>query len=77
MSIAVKLRIKFGLVDDSSLDQIAAWSAAVAAGIARGDDPEEAGRSAAFDHFEGVDRCFYASEADSIMALLRALTAKT
>lgn len=76
MNIAVKLKVKFGLRHDPTDEQIAAWSEAVTERVARGDDPEEAGRDAAFDHFEGVDLCVYGSEADNITALLRALSAK-
>jgi len=76
MNIDVKLKVKFGLRYDPSPAQIAAWARDVAERIASGEDPEEAGREAAFDHFEGVDHCAYFSEADNIQALLKALAAK-
>lgn len=76
MKLAVKLKVKFGLRSDPAAEQIAAWARDVLARIERGEDPEEAARDSAFAHFEGVDQCLYASEADNIMALLKALPAK-
>ena len=76
MNIAVKLKVKFGLRYDPTSEQIAAWSQDLLARIERGEDPEEAARYAAFSYFEGVDQCLYASEADNILALLKALATK-
>lgn len=76
MTIAVKLKVKFGLRNDPTEDQIIAWSRNVTTRMLDGQDAEEAGREAAFDHFDGVDRCCYGSEADNIQALLKALAAR-
>ncbi|WP_420606536.1 hypothetical protein [Novosphingopyxis sp.] len=76
MNFALKLKVKFGLRSDPTSEQIAVWSQDVLARIERGEDPEEVAREAAFAHFEGVDQCLYASEADNILALLKALAAK-
>ncbi len=77
MNVAVKLKIKFGLRHDPTDDQISAWLRDVTDRLQGGEDPEEAARDAAFAHFEGVDKCSYASEADNIQALLKALAAKS
>ena len=76
MTVAVKLKVKFGLRKDPTDDQISAWLRDVVRRLHRGQDPEDAGRKAAIVHFKGVDQCLYGSEADNIQALLKALAAK-
>ncbi len=76
MSLATKIRVKFGLRDDPTEQQLEDWAREVAELIAWGEDPELAARIAAFRYFDGVDQVFYGSQADNIQALLKALSAK-
>ena len=65
-----KLRIKYGLWDYPTPEQVSAWLRRVEELVAEGHDPEEAGREAAYETFEGVDQVALFSEADTIEALL-------
>jgi len=65
-----KLRIKYGLRDYPTSDQLEVWLRLVDTLIAKGHDPEEAGREAAIQAFGGVDQVLLLSEADTIAALL-------
>lgn len=65
-----KLRIKYGLRDYPTPNQLEVWLRLVETLIAKGHDPEEAGREAAIEAFGGVDQVLLFSEADTIGALL-------
>lgn len=76
MRAALQLKIRYGLRDDPSAERVALWAADTAARIANGEDPDGAGRAAAFSHLEGVETRIYLSEADNVEALLKALAQK-
>ena len=74
--LAHNLRIKYGLSEYPSDEQIADWLARMEALVSQGSDPEEAGREAAFEAFGELDAVLLFSEADTIQALLAKARAK-
>ena len=70
------LRIKYGLRTDPSSALITQWAQLTRAHINAGSKPEEAGHLAAKQVFPDYKTHVYASEADTIEALLRAAEGK-
>ncbi len=71
--IGQSLKIKYGLRDRATPEQIRRWEALVRQYLDRGVPPEDAGRAAAKDVFPDFQKYFYKSEADTLEALLREL----
>ena len=70
------LRIKYGLRSDPSSTSIARWAQLARSYINSGQKPEDAGHLAAKLVFPDYKTHVYASEADTIEALLRAAEGK-
>lgn len=70
--IRQSLLIKYGLRSQPSPELAAQWAAATQELIARGVEPSLAGTQIARVLFPDYETCKYASEADSIAALLAA-----
>lgn len=70
------LRIKYGLTDDPSDDEIEKWAARVAELVVRGAEVGDAGREASLEVFGELDALLYFSEADTIESLLARAQAK-
>jgi len=66
-----RLRIKYGLMESPTDEEIGLWERLVRAAVEKGEDAEEAGREAAFEAFDDVDAVALFSEADTIEALLK------
>jgi len=68
--LANKLKIKYGLRNDPTPEQIRRWEESTREAIARGIPRERAGETAAQANFIGYKQTVYASEADTIETLL-------
>lgn len=66
-----RLRIKYGLLDFPTSEEVTEWKLLVRDSIEKGEDAEPAGRKAAFEAFGNVDAVALFSEADTIEALLK------
>lgn len=71
-----RLRIKYGLTEYPSDEEITRWLATTRDYIQNGMDAETAGRRAALDSFGELDAIILLSEADTIQALLARAAAK-
>ena len=70
MDLKVALRIKYGLSNDPTDEQVQQWANAARNSIARGESAEAAGYVAAYRNFSDVGTVKYAAEADTITSLL-------
>ena len=70
MDLKVALRIKYGLQNDPTDEQVQQWANSTRIAIAQGESAESAGRVAAYRNFSDVGTVKYAAEADTITSLL-------
>ena len=71
-----RIRIKYGLTNNPSLDQQRRWADLVDQLVRQGYTPDDAGRMAAEQVFPDLGTRFYKSESDTIAMLLQRIRDK-